>query len=164
MKFVDVNNTPYYLHPTLDLYNASQRLGFIQNTPLPMVSKPINWEISDSMDGTEVVNGSYLLNETHNRFSLIKKSNENYGETMVSPYFAEQLNKIASVPFKINLQVLSYVEKLLENKSDLLYHGFHPLTDKSNKTDAENQAVLSHNSKYLQQKEHRWCPENLCIY
>jgi hypothetical protein len=57
----------------MDLCYVSQRLGFIQNTPLPMVCPPIDWEVLEVSNGTEVINGSYLLNESHNRFSLIKK-------------------------------------------------------------------------------------------
>jgi len=99
---------------------------------------------------------------------LVKISKDNYGETMVTSGFVNNVNKLASVPFRINLEVLKLIEEMLEIKSekykDILLFDVHEWTDVEKKIDRESgkerkltveeqKEVQEHNSKYFQQMQ-----------
>jgi hypothetical protein len=113
---VGINDTDVVIYPTNDLSKIAMELGYVKDLLLPMIIPPINWEIDKNefntsdkkVNGTEIKNGMYLLNYRNDRFleiSFIKKSKDNYGKTMVSPEFIDNINRLAVVPFKINIEV-----------------------------------------------------------
>jgi hypothetical protein len=161
LNYIDVNQTQVDVCASRDLINLAIQFGYVKDLPLPMIIPPIPWQLPEKsheeINGVDINRGMYLLNSgwggTTKSFSLIKKSKDNYGKTIVSPFFVEQINRLASVPLKINIKVLIEIESMLKNKSNLLLHEVHELTGKEGLKPEQLKIVQAHNSKFAQQMQ-----------
>lgn len=161
LNHIDINLTQVDVCASRDLINLAIQFGFVKDLPLPMIVQPIPWQFPENnheeINGVDINQGMYLLNsgwgDTTKHFSLIKKSKDNYGKTKVSPPFVEQINRLASVPLKINIKVLIEIESMLKNKSNLLLHEVHELTGKEGLKPEQLKLVQAHNSKFAQQMQ-----------
>lgn len=99
---VGLNDTEVIIYPSNDLNKIAMELGYVKDLLLPMIIPPIKWEIdknesntsNNKVNGAEIKNGMYLLNYRNDRFleiNFIKKSKDNYGKTMVSPEFVDDI-------------------------------------------------------------------------
>lgn len=101
-------------------------LGFVKNLLLPMVIPPVNWEIDRSstelINGNSITNSMYWLDPSSGRnlsIPLIKNSRDNYGKIFISSNSVDNVNRLAAVPLKINVEVFKIVRTLLESRSEI---------------------------------------------
>ena len=123
---------------------------------LPMICKPINWELDPNSN--EIINYGGYINNKDDKINYIHLSYKNKGRIQIeNTNIVNTINFIQSTPFVINLKVLYYILKSINNNinlgDDIFAANIHNETNKlleykNNGDMVKVVEILRHNSIY----------------
>lgn len=145
--------------PSIELTELVDRIVLMESAELPMVIKPVKWEIKSN--GSTVKYGGTLTNSTHRLRPLFTISHENIASQKIicNKHIIDTVNNLSEVPFTINKEVLEILTSkvYIKDNTQLVKLSVHPLTHeiglaiKTNDYKKVND-ITSYNSKHIQDK------------